>query len=70
MCYYETARYDYSLEVLSRAFDIQNTSQTQKNCLVAKLTLQMLAKTYLKLKPSEDTRLKKDKEDVKLKYQE
>lgn len=52
-------RYDYSLEVLTRAFDIQNSSQIQKNNFAAQLTLEMLAKSYLKLRPPEDPRAKK-----------
>jgi hypothetical protein len=52
-------RYDYSLEVLTRAFDIQNSSQLQKSSFVAKLTLETLAKSYLKLRPPEDPRAKK-----------
>jgi tetratricopeptide (TPR) repeat protein len=47
-CYYETQRYDYALEVLLRAYDIQNSSQTQKNNFVTKVTLDVLARTYLK----------------------
>jgi hypothetical protein len=58
-CYYKVQRYDYSLEVLTRAFDIQNSSQLQKSSFVAKLTLEMLAKSYLKLRPPEDPRAKK-----------
>jgi tetratricopeptide (TPR) repeat protein len=69
-CYYETERYDYTLEVLLRAYDIQNSSQIQKNNFITKLTLEMLAKTYLKHRPAEDARLKKEKEEIKLKYQE
>jgi tetratricopeptide (TPR) repeat protein len=52
ICYYEIERYDYSLEVLTRAYDIQNSSQIQKNNFIAKLTIEMLTKTYLKLHPS------------------
>ncbi len=58
-CYYKVQRYDYSLEVLTRAFDIQNSSQLQKSSFVAKLTLETLAKSYLKLRPPEDPRAKK-----------
>jgi hypothetical protein len=47
------------LEVLTRAFDIQNSNQIPKNNLLAKYTLQLLARTYLKLPPPEDSRLRK-----------
>lgn len=39
-----------------RAYDIQCSNQTQKNNYAAKATLQMLAKSYLKLKPVEKTK--------------
>lgn len=61
-CYYETQRYDYTLEVLLRAHDIQNSSQSQKNNFTAKLTLELLARTYLKHR--------KEKEELRLKHQE
>lgn len=60
--YYQQQRYDYALEVLVRAFEIQNSSQVQKNSFVAERTLQMLARTYLRLKPADDSRGRREKE--------
>lgn len=56
--------------MLLRAYDIQNSSQIQKNNFVTKVTLDILARTYLKQRLAEDLRAKKEKEELKLKYQE
>ena len=67
-CYYEVERYDYTLEVLLRAHDIQNSSQSQKNNFTAKLTLELLARTYLRHRAPDG--LRREKEEVRLKHQE
>lgn len=61
-CYYQMQRYDYALEVLLRAHDIQSAGQSQKHSFTAKLTLELLARSYL--------RQRREKEEQRLRHQE
>lgn len=48
-CYFEAGSPDYSLEVLTRAYDIQCSSQSQKQSCLAADTLLALARAHLRL---------------------